>query len=361
MNKVTTNISSHKKENSALHNENNFLLTVCVITYNRGGRLLNSMPQYLKDLKSHNELLILDNASTEELKEYREIETVSKKYDNVRYIRKHKNTHPWGNFLDSFKNTKSRFLMVLSDEDFPNWKEIEITLNFLSKNPNIGVLKGSMEPIPGAPRNNSLAQRDRLHKKGRHAITNFGMRNNYISGTLYNMAVLNKNGLIEKLEVNLETQYHYPHIYLEMLACAVSDAAQTKRVLVFEGFPVKNSNPDGIGQYTSPYSLGSRVDQFISLRDGLADAVCLYKKDFCHNTFYTCYINLCLKFFQLILVVNNPLYEKNAISKDDLGNMFYYVCMSSITNFEKTGQFEKSMYFINRVHQRLRKIRDQFE
>ena len=342
-----------RKEASATW-ENDISLTICVITFNRGKRLLENISHYLHSLEDFCNVLILDNASTKEIISYKEASDKIKSFPSLKYVRKNENNQFQGNFLDCFVWSNTDYVMVLSDEDIPNNCEIGEALKFLKNHPNIGALKGSMAPMPGVVAKNSIINENKIYQRGYDAITSFGIWNNYISGTIYNKKILNQYNLTNIFQKNLHQQTYYPHVYLEILMSAVSDVAYSDKILVFEGAEIIDPEPEEVTQYQVQSSVGARLDQFIALRDGLWEATKLIKKDFCHNTFFNSYFHLCLKYFDILMNKNLTLHENQYMDKNYLKGSFYYLCLSAV------NQYEQSQVYLKELTQLLKKVRNSY-
>ena len=329
-------------------------LTICIITFNRGKRVLENIPHYLNKLGSECQILILDNASVKEPEAYRAVLDKTKNISSLKYLRKNSNNQMRGNFFDCFVYSNTDYVMVLSDEDIPNNNEIKEAIIFLKNNPNIGVFKGSMTPMPSVPSKNSIINESKIYEKGYDAITSFGIWNNYISGTIYNTKIFKKCNLKDIFQKNLYKQIYYPHVYLEILMSAISDAAYSPKILVFEGEEIIDTDPEEVDQFQVQQSVGSRLDQFIALRDGLREATKLIKADFCHDTFFNAYFHLCLKYFDILMNPNLTLHEKQYMDKNYLKGSFYFLCLSAVKHYDQ------SQSYLKELGQLLKKVRNNY-
>ena len=150
-------------------------------------------------------------------------------------------------------------------------------------------------------------------------------------------------GLIDRLVNELGRNAVYPHLYLELLACAVSDVVSTSQICCFEGAEqtMEGNLPDS---YAAPYSFGSRVDQFFVLRDAALEAVGLVKQPFDKQLFATIYLKLCEKYMYLTTKVNVSMYLRNNIHPDFLHQAMVYVCGAGISMYPGFADIQAFIY-----------------
>ncbi|WP_133965451.1 glycosyltransferase family 2 protein [Eubacterium limosum] len=118
------------------------LLTIAIPTYNRAKTLKKSILNTLKYFdKNSMELLISDNASTDETREV--VSQLQATYNFIKYFRKNTNTGFDGNFLNCFNKANGKYLLILSDDDFLLPGSIESILTALEKEPTFMHLNSS--------------------------------------------------------------------------------------------------------------------------------------------------------------------------------------------------------------------------
>lgn len=92
------------------------LLTIAVPTYNRKNQLeeclIHLLPQYSEEV----EVIVSDNASTDETQEF--MLQMIEKYPYIRYIRNEENIFADGNFMQCLEVANGKFVLILSDDDF---------------------------------------------------------------------------------------------------------------------------------------------------------------------------------------------------------------------------------------------------
>lgn len=313
-------------------NESTITFSICVPTYNRGRKALELVKDVVPRLEPGWALIIIDNCSSSECAEYEEIAKLAKvSPGKLTYIHNAVNSGFNGNYLNCFRYTRSDLAMFISDEDRPNLAIIPTALNLSKERPTLGIIRGSILPLmPGDPRRNSFTLRDEVYTAGKDALRLYALSNNYLSGTIYNKRLLSELGLIERFEKNLLLHHAYPHLYLECLACAVTDVALCAETSCFEGTPQFLSSGPNVC-YIPPYSFGCRVDQFLVLRDCLREAVEILDSPFNSELFGNLYLRHTAKYFHLVGRANAALYAKNGIDVGVAVRSFaYFACAAMI-------------------------------
>lgn len=324
-------------------NETGVSFTICVPTFNRGGKALNLAKILLPDIDDDWELLFLDNCSVREMDSYKQIAELADNNPKVRYVRHETNGGFHHNFVACFEMAKAPYIMVMSDEDITNPKMIREVLPLLQQYPNVGVMRGSMIPLEGVEARNSYIRSDNSYFRGEEALTDFSFTNNYISGTIYNRALLEELGLVDRLKNGINHHAVYPHLYLDLLASAVTDVVTTSKICCFEGGEqIMEGNAPTV--YAIPYSFGSRVDQFIVLRDAVMEAVGLIEGDFNWSIFVNVYLRLCGKYFFLITQINSPMYIQHKIHPGLLHQAMLYVCGAAISMYPELTEFQTYIF-----------------
>lgn len=351
-----TNLS----DNSPLNESDGPAFTIAVMTYNRGRRVLEMATMLLPQLDDNWELMILDNASTEEADSYAKLNELAQQDHRLNYVRHEVNTFAQGNFLKALELSKSDFVMILSDEDYANPTMIRQILPALSL-PNLGIIRGGIAPVEGMKPRNSHPRPDQSYFAGAEALTNFTFTNNYFSGTIYNTRLIKEYGLLDAFRQGLSRNRVYPHLYLELLMCAKCDVISTSEIACFEGYEQhieESGDPlfgktKGPSEYAAPYSFGSRVDQFIILRDAIREAVSLIGEPFDTTLFVLMYLRLCEKYFYLITQVNSPMYISHQVHPGLLHQAMLYICGASISMYPEIQHCDTQIFAeIQKIHQR---------
>ncbi len=328
--------------------------SICVPTFNRGSKALTVAQTLLPDIDDDWELLFLDNGSTKETESYAELAAMAEKDQRLRYICHAANRGFHRNFLACFEMANSPYIMLISDEDFANPEMIREVLGLLHEYPSVGVLRGAIEPVPGVKPRNSHNRQDASFMRGEEALMNYSFSNNYMSGVIYNRRLLMALGLLDKLEKGVDSNAIYPHLYLDLLACAVTDVVTTAQVCCLEG-EAQIAEGNEPHKYEAPYSFGSRVDQFIVLRDAAWEAVGLVKQPFDIKMFIAVYLRLCEKYMFLITRVNSAMYLKNQIHPGILHQAMFYMCAAAISLYPEIAEFETYVF------EELKKLHTKYE
>ena len=290
-------------------------ITVCVPTYNRGTRALQLVNKLLESELhgAYFDILVLDNGSEVEVADYNKIRSLADRVPGVKYIRHAKNRMMHGNFLGCFESSNQQYVMIVSDEDIPKADFFIRASKLLQENPTVGIIRGSNVPATPGIATNGPIQSDSAMLAGEDALLRFSLTNNYFSGTVYNRGLFAEYGITDRLKENLDKNAVYPHLYLEILASAVCDVVTTSDVCCTEGVPLESAENDPL-KYVVPYSFGSRLDQFVILRDAFVEAVSMIGDSFNLSLFISLYLRLCEKYLYLTTMVNSPLYERNGLN-----------------------------------------------
>jgi hypothetical protein len=214
----------------------------------------------------------------------------------------------------------------------------------IRNNPGIGIVRGGIAPlVPGAVRRNSFQLKDVLFPAGKGALTAFALGNNYFSGTVYNKKLLTDLGLLVTMEKNLPLHRDYPHLYIEALACAVTDVALSSAISCFEGEPQPVADSGFPSLYLPAYTLGCRMDQFIVLRNSLYEAVGMLGNPFDAQLFRDLYIKHCAKYFRMVGRANAQMYANNFIDVGVAVRAFAYFSIAAMIRIEECAPYKDAM------------------
>lgn len=321
----------------------NPVFSICVPTYNRGLTVLTMVVNLLPTLDDNWELLILDNASTHEADSYQKVAQFTQLDPRLRYVRHDSNRGFQGNMLAAFDHARSAHIMLISDEDFANPAMIRKVLPRLQAAPDLAVMRGSVESLKGQIPRNTCKQQNKQFAKGSEALLNFCLNNTYLSGIIFNRALLIKSGVIDILRTGIQANSIYPHLYLELLACALFDAESTEEIACFEG-EEKLSEGNQPNEYRPPYSFGSRIDQFIVLRNSIHQAVSLMPGDFDHQLFMQMYLRLCHRYMRLISLVNKSLYINNHLHLGLLQDSLFQIMGAAIFAYPELAFYGEGLF-----------------
>ncbi len=303
--------------------------SICIPSFNRGQRALKLINSIIESGLNGFEVILLNNNSNIGNEYYDQIEKIAESNGQIRYIKHETNILFCGNFLKALKSAQTSVVLMISDEDIPNIEALKPLVQLIYENDDIGLIRGSIEPCEDSRQRNAIYYEDAAFSPGEDALVKYALTNNYFSGTIYNLKLLEKYDMIEKLSNAVPYQRYYPHLYLELMICVKAQCLTTSIVTCFEGKPeiAQDNNPVN---YAPPYSYGSRVDQFIALRDGLMEVICSNNDEFDIDLFFKMYAKLFLKYLRLIGLVNAPLYINQSLYPDYLKDSFYKVVLSGI-------------------------------
>lgn len=316
-----------------------FDFTICIPTFNRGKRAFELVNILLKDLEKNWSILVLDNASTNGVEFYNKIENLSKINNQIKYVRHETNRQFYGNFKSCLDYPSSKYIMIISDEDFVNFDEMKDIINELEVYENIGACRTSISPHKDLKvAGNSHVFQTSYLKAGEEALSGFCFSNNYISGIIYNLHNIKKTNLVEILGKNILSHKAYPHLYFDLLVSSKFDVLITSKVSILEGSSVSETlNEEGKKAVTFDhiglYGYGERINQFLALRDGIVDAVNLLDNKNDNDKFIiflNIYLLLVQKYFYLIALCNMPQYKNHYMEESLLKESFFYITCSAI-------------------------------
>lgn len=113
-----------------MNNESNdFLLTIAIPTYNRKNLLKRALDSIIPQLNSKIEVLVSDNASDDGTDEM-----MAKFFPMVRYIKNSTNIGSDGNFLQCYRESKGKYVILLGSDDRISNGGIDYLIYFLEKN-----------------------------------------------------------------------------------------------------------------------------------------------------------------------------------------------------------------------------------
>ena len=245
-------------------------LTICIPSYNRGQAALRQVLHTLPLIEPSWQILVLDNCSSVNLEGYREIESLSKLNQQLRYIRNTENLGFHGNVLASLKLANSEYVQIISDEDYANTKVVCDAIHTLDEFAHVGLIRGSIGPIEGMTPRNSATYPDQFLAAGRDALSDFSLTTNYLSGIIYNRKLINSVGLIQRFEFGLARNpmvAAYAHMYLDILIGASCAVITSSEIVCSEG-EEQSYNPDTKSTAEAfPYTFAGRLEQIIGFRD----------------------------------------------------------------------------------------------
>ena len=96
-----------------MRNDNNeFLLTIAIPTYNRKNMLKRALDSIVNQLNPRVEILVSDNASNDGTDDM-----MAESYPMIRYIRNKTNMGSDKNFLQCYRKAKGKYVILLGSDD----------------------------------------------------------------------------------------------------------------------------------------------------------------------------------------------------------------------------------------------------
>lgn len=117
-------------------------LGIVLPTYNRAKYALEGIQALMPQLLHNSDrtcLLISDNASTDDTEKV--LKPFAEKYpDIIRYVKQSENIGPHANFYFGIKNIDAEYVYLLGDDDLVSPNFIDIILNILDNNQDVGIV-----------------------------------------------------------------------------------------------------------------------------------------------------------------------------------------------------------------------------
>ena len=328
---------------------NKIEFTICIPTFNRGKIAYNNLTAVLKNQKipKNCKILILDNGSNSEEDYYSKIKKLSKKNNQIDYIRHPANILFAGNYLACFELCSSDYFMIVSDEDIPKMSSIKDIIKTFKKNKKLAIIRGSIATLDNVTPAQAVTYNDDYFMAGKEALMNFTLNNNYVSGMIYNNKLIKKFNLLNSFKKNFMKHEAYPHLYFEILICAKCDVHRSSKVVIYEGEMNKSTvcNDTGLSYnpylYQFPFSLGCRIDQIVGLRNGFIESV--ISIDESNELFIDLYIMLAKKYFYLISSVNSPMYKENKLNMSYVRKSTLNFLCAAILDYQEIKHYHEDI------------------
>jgi len=114
-------------------------MTLLLSTFNRLQFLNKTLPKFIRSAIINNcRLLIIDNGSTDGTNEY--LKKIKKKYNFVTYLKREKNIGAPKSYKHGISMIKTKYFMILSDDDYIYGDYIKKTISILDNNKNVGLV-----------------------------------------------------------------------------------------------------------------------------------------------------------------------------------------------------------------------------
>lgn len=210
--------------------QNQPLLTIGIPSWNRGGRAKKLVEHLCTlPLDVDLEILVSNNGSDKGVEEYHAIRDMED--SRVTYEEFEENKMYYGNIAQVLRKASGRWVMLLSDEDDIDEKQLFAYMERLEQfREDVAVIR------PGTTKmNKNLTE---MYKEmGEEAITAYSLRNNYVSGATYNRKFMTEE-LVNKIEKKWIDNYAYQiyaHMIIDWYMCKKGDFYCYPPIVVIEG------------------------------------------------------------------------------------------------------------------------------
>jgi glycosyltransferase involved in cell wall biosynthesis len=118
---------------------NKIKMTLLLSTFNRLQFLNKTLPEFIRSAILNNcQLLIIDNGSTDGTNEY--LKKIKKKYKFITYFKRQKNIGAPKSYKHGISMIKTKYFMILSDDDYIYGDYIKKTISILDNDKNVGLV-----------------------------------------------------------------------------------------------------------------------------------------------------------------------------------------------------------------------------
>lgn len=297
--------------------------TVCMPSHNRGTHALRSVEWMRERLPEEVDILVVDNGSTSDTEGYDALRA----RDDVRVV-----SQPNKGFLGSFNacltGVTEGVAIFTSDEDVipPSLFEVLDTVEW----DTTSIVRGSVAPMDGVKGGDCYAIKEAYTlPKGADALCAYIGTNSYTSGTCYNLRLFEP--VMSVYTERAAKHVWYPHLYLDALGCMVGDVRIITEASALEGEASDEGTPPS--QYNTQYSIGSRIDHHVVLRDAVFDAMRV-SGTWDLDTFARAYMKVCERTIRLITMVNRPQYADARLDADGCRVLAATICLAAIRDFK---------------------------
>lgn len=181
-------------------NANNVFLSICIPTYNRGVRALESVKNILKSTyDSEIEIVISNNGSIRQKTEYEQIEKIGDA--RICYHEFDSNKEVAENIYKCLEIAHGKYAFLISDEDEFIYENLAGLLNYCINSDGLGSFICTE------------SNKGKVYTKGEEAIKFAITCTNYLTGCCFNMEMLRRYHVIDELKKMSNNAYvtTYPH------------------------------------------------------------------------------------------------------------------------------------------------------
>lgn len=171
-------------------------LSIAIPTYNRAGLIGDCITSVLDQLREDMELLVVDNASTDDTGQV--VKSFAGSSGKIRYIRNEANIGPDGNFLKCLREATGDFVWLLSDDDVALPGAVDEVVRAISEAPRTGMLFlnycGGFERLEEIPTKSApvLPVEDLGGTDSGQVLERVGVNASFLSILVFNRAAFSK-------------------------------------------------------------------------------------------------------------------------------------------------------------------------
>jgi abequosyltransferase len=191
-------------------------LSIAIPTYNRRNLLEETLNSVFSQITSQVELIICDNASTDDTEVF--IKEYIEKYTYVKYFRNQKNIGMDRNFLTCLEKSTGDYVLMLSDDDLLDKNAVSNLLSLIenSKNDNIGIISLNVRTInDGVLLYNNNDIQIFSHDEIAQYYKNVGIMLTFISSIVYNRKLFEQ---VQKKRKYLDTYLFVTGMIFQILS-----------------------------------------------------------------------------------------------------------------------------------------------
>lgn len=244
-------------------NTENVLLTIGIPTHDRGNLLLERIENLCKmPYDAEVEFAISKNGMHYYQDEYKRVAAMSDARINyVGYDEELGISKSWQNVV---KIAHGKYVLMVSDEDDVEWRALEHYFKLLSEHEHLGYVRA-------ATASQRQLDEDRYFEQGKEAFEGEFMKQNYLSGAIYNKRLFEEADMAQYDLRYRDNEFfrRYPHIWWHVILSFRGDYAEDSRCLILEGDSVwkeegEKCARDGVISDFDPAANGSEIIEVIS-------------------------------------------------------------------------------------------------
>lgn len=208
-------------------NTDHIILTIGIPTHNRGNILLKRLKNLMEmPYDAEIEIVVSKNGNALYQEEYQRVSQIEDA--RLRYFNIDQELKPHENWYNVIKNSKGKFVLLISDEDDLNIDALGHYLYLLKKNPQLSQVR--------AKTTGEYARLEKAYgEKGVDAFSKVFLQQNYLSGLIVNREIFLEQNVLkyDKYKDNVFYQ-NYPHEWWCAALSMAGDCMREPVTLVIE-------------------------------------------------------------------------------------------------------------------------------